>query len=61
MKITWKQLLKSKTLWASLAAVCTGIGALLTGDATLQEFSMTALGLVFGLLRFVTDKPLTDK
>ena len=59
--MTFLKLLKSKTLWAGLATICTGLGMYFTGEQSLQELSVAILGVVFTVLRFFTDKPLNEK
>ena len=59
--MTFTQLLKSKTLWAGLATVCTGLGMFFTGEQGLQELVMSIIGVVFIVLRFYTTNSLTDK
>lgn len=59
MKI--ENLIKSKTLWAGLATVCTGIGMYVAGEQSLQELVIAVIGIVFTTLRFFTDKSLSDK
>lgn len=54
-----KHILQSKTLWVSLATVMTGIGMFVSGEQEMQELALTLLGVVFTILRLVTDKPLT--
>ena len=52
MKKVWQ----SKTLWVSLATVCTGIGLYVSGEQSLQELVLAAVGAVFAVLRLITDK-----
>jgi len=59
--MTFLKLLKSKTLWAGLATVCTGLGMYFTGEQGLQELAVSVMGVVFMILRFITDKPLNEK
>ena len=59
MKI--KQLAKSKTLWVSLATVCTGVGLFFGGEQTLQDLIITFVGIVFAIIRFYTSVPLEKK
>ena len=56
-----KQLLKSKTLWAGLATICTGLGLYFTGEQGLEELAMSVIGVVFMVLRFFTSVPLKKK
>lgn len=51
----YKNLFRSKTLWTGLATVFTGLGMYFTGDQTLQELMVSILGVVFIILRLVTD------
>jgi hypothetical protein len=53
-----KSFLKSKTLWVSLATLCTGIGMYVTGEQQLQELIISVIGLIFGALRVVTKEEL---
>ena len=57
----FQQLLKSKTLWASLATICTGIGLYVSGEQQLEELMVVIVGAVFGVLRFMTDTSLGSK
>jgi phage shock protein PspC (stress-responsive transcriptional regulator) len=59
--MTFNQLLKSKTLWAGFATICTGLGLYFSGEQTLQELLVVAMGVVFSILRFYTEKPLGHK
>ena len=51
-----KKLIQSKTFWVSVATVCTGIGAYVSGEQMLQELIIIIVGSVFGVLRLFTDK-----
>ena len=53
-----KAFFHSKTLWASLATVVTGIGLLMTGEKNIEEVAIMILGAVFAVLRVWTDKPI---
>jgi len=53
-----KYFLKSKTLWVSLAAICSGIGLYFSGEQELQELTISVVGAIFAVLRLVTSKPL---
>jgi len=53
-----KSYLKSKTLWASLATVVTGLGLYFTGDGSVEEALLAVVGGVFAILRLVTDTKL---
>ena len=59
MKI--KQLFKSKTMWTSLATICTGIGLYVSGEQNLQELAISIVGVVFGFLRLITEEPISLK
>ena len=50
---------KSKTLWASVITIISGLAAFLTGEQEAQEVVITVVGALFGLLRLVTDKHVT--
>ncbi len=49
-----KKYIHSKTLWVALGTIVTSVGMLVTGDATLTEWVIGALGVAFGYLRTVT-------
>lgn len=49
----------SKTLWISLAAICTGIGTYVTGEQNLQELMLAVMGAVFAILRLFTNSSVT--
>ena len=53
-----KALLKSKTFWASLITILTGVGLLATGEKTLEEVTITVVGAVFAILRIWTEEPI---
>lgn len=53
-----KSVLKSKTMWASIATVATGIGMYFAGEQSMQELLVSLIGVIFGVLRFVTDEPV---
>lgn len=44
----------SKTMWASLATIVTGLGMYFTGEQSLEEAVIAILGAVFAYLRTVT-------
>jgi len=50
-----KKWYQSKTIWASLATVVTGLGLFFSGEQSLEELLLSLVGVVFGVLRFVTD------
>lgn len=54
-----KALIHSKTFWASVAAVATGLGTYFTGEQDLQELVLVIVGAIFGVLRLFTNKPIT--
>ena len=51
-----KTIFQSKTLWMSLATICTGIGMYVAGEQELQELVIISVGSVFAVLRFFTNK-----
>jgi len=53
-----KKIYQSKTVWAGIGTVVTGIGLMISGEADLQEFIMSVMGVVFIVLRIVTNKPI---
>jgi len=53
-----KSWLKSKTLWAALLTALTGVGLFFTGEQSLEELSLTLVGVVFAILRVVTVEPI---
>jgi len=55
-----KKWFTSKTLWAGLAAVCTGVGMYFSGEQSLQELTVAVVGVVFSVLRLVTKEGLTS-
>ena len=57
----FQQLLKSKTLWVSLATICTSLGMFFSGEQDMQELSLAVVGVIFGIVRFYTDKSLGAK
>lgn len=54
-----KKLWVSKTFWASLVSIVTGIGMFATGEQSLQELTPALLGAIFGILRLVTKDPVS--
>jgi len=56
-----KTIFQSKTLWVSLAAICTGLGMYFSGEHNLQELIVVASGAIFAILRLVTNKPILTK
>lgn len=55
------QLLKSKTIWVSLATICTGIGMYVSGEQELEELITIIIGTVFGALRIITTSSISEK
>lgn len=53
--MTYKKIFNSKTFWTGLATICTGLGMYFTGEQNLQELIVSALGVVFIILRLATD------
>jgi len=53
-----KKIWTSKTLWASLVTILTGLGMYFTGEAELQEITISIVGAVFAILRMVTTDPI---
>lgn len=53
-----KKFYTSKTLWASLATVVTGLGLYFTGEKSAEELLMVLIGVVFAYLRTVTNSGL---
>lgn len=53
-----KNILKSKTFWAGIIVLVTGIGGYFTGEANLQELIQSGIGLVMIVLRFYTGTPV---
>jgi len=57
-RIDMKKFYTSKTLWASLATVVTGLGLYFTGEKSAEELLMVLIGVVFAYLRTVTNSGL---
>ncbi|MBT7929873.1 hypothetical protein HN682_08170 [Candidatus Peregrinibacteria bacterium] len=57
-KVITKKMWASKTLWASLITILTGLGMYFTGEAQMQEVTISIVGAVFAILRLITDKPI---
>lgn len=57
-KVTTKKIWASKTLWASLVTILTGLGMYFTGEAALEEIAISAVGAVFAILRLITTDPI---
>ena len=58
--MTINQLLKSKTLWVSLAAILTGVGLYMeTGDTS--AILTAVFGLASFVMRFYTSESLSNK
>jgi len=53
-----KKMRKSKTLWAGIATIATGIGMYITGEQDLGELVVACVGVIFAWLRFYTNEPL---
>ena len=53
-----KKLIESKTFWAGLATICTGVSLFVAGEQDLQELLMSAMGVVFIILRIFTKKEI---
>jgi len=53
-----KKIWGSKTLWAALVTILTGLGMYFTGEAELQEITITIVGAVFAILRLITSEPI---
>ena len=49
-----KKLFKSKTFWAGIVVVVTGVGGYFTGEANVQELIQSGVGLLMIVLRFYT-------
>jgi len=56
-----KKALKSKTIWVSLATICTGIGMFVSGEQNLQSLIVVVVGAGMAALRFLTDSSIKDK
>ena len=54
-----KSILKSKTVWTSLACIATGVGMYVTGEQSLEELMVSVMGAVFVVLRLVTSEPVS--
>jgi len=53
-----KSFYKSKTFWAGIATVCTGVGMYVSGEQELQSLMVSVVGVVFTYLRLITNKPI---
>ena len=53
-----KPYLKSRTLWASLATIVTGLGLYFTGDGSVEEALIAVIGGIFAILRLDTSTKL---
>jgi len=51
----------SKTLWAGLATICTGLGMYFSGEQQLQELAVVVVGVIFSVLRLFTEKSVIKK
>ena len=49
---------KSKTLWAGVVGIVTGVGMYFTGEQSLQELSVAVVSFVFMILRAITTEPI---
>ncbi len=58
-KETVKKLWTSKTFWASVISIVTGISMFATGEQSLQELTPVLMGAIFGILRLVTKDPVS--
>lgn len=58
MKKIVKNWWKSKTVWAGIVGVVTGVGMYATGEQSLQELSIALVSFVFMILRAVTKEPI---
>jgi len=53
-----KKWYQSKTIWASLATICTGFGLYFSGEQNMEALILSIVGAVFAILRVVTDEPI---
>jgi len=53
-----KNILKSKTFWAGVVVLVTGIGGYFTGEANVQELIQSGIGLFMIVLRYFTGAPV---
>jgi len=53
-----KSWLKSKTVWAGIVGIITGVGMYFTGEQSLQELAISAVSFIFMILRAVTAEPI---
>ena len=53
-----KKFFQSKTIWAGLATIMTGVGMYVSGEQSLQELVMASVGFIFIILRMVTSKAI---
>ena len=58
MATVTKKIWASKTLWARLVTILTGLGMYFTGEAEIQEITITVIGAVFAILRLITSEPI---
>lgn len=49
-----KKWYKSKTVWAGIATIATGMGMYVSGEQSLQDLMIAIIGAVFTVLRCVT-------
>lgn len=61
VKESAKKLYTSKTFWTAIASIFTGIGMFVAGEQNVQELAMSVVGVIFLILRLITDKPVTLK
>jgi len=53
-----KHILKSKTFWSGISTICLGLGLFFSGEQDLQELSISVVGVIFTVLRLVTNSPV---
>ena len=53
-----KRIWQSKTFWAGLATILTGVGLYVNGEQGIQELAMSVVGVIFIILRLATSQPI---
>lgn len=61
VEVESKKVWESKTMWAAITAVVTGLGLFFTGEQSLEELLVSVMGLVFGALRMVSSSEVKLK
>lgn len=58
-KQTGKDWYRSKTYWAAIVTIVSGLGMYFTGEQSLMELSQAVVGAIFLALRKVTTDPIS--